>query len=63
MGTVSYKDIVRVAQRIYVSSSSNNIEILDHALVTRSGTCGYWIAANVYISQDDIKHDGGSQPD
>jgi hypothetical protein len=50
------KKIIRTAQRMYAERSDNDLEILDNALVTRSGRSGFWVAASVYVSNEDISN-------
>jgi hypothetical protein len=48
------KRIVRAAQRIYAEPSDNSLEIIDGASVTRSGDDGFWVAAHVYVRNEDV---------
>jgi hypothetical protein len=50
------KEIIRTAQRMYAERSDNDLEILDNALVTRSGRSGFWVAASVYVRNEDISN-------
>ena len=55
LGPNSIAAIRATAKKLYVDHSDNNIEIDDEARISRNNEGGAWVAAWVYVRDDEVR--------